>query len=304
MDLAREFASRPDYHQLPSYARVMESIHWDVTPLSGAYVFSKRLGPISFAKLQRPANIDIPELLKLQKRLHAVQLFIEPGLHSSVNGTVVSDQERIELLQAVGFKKTNDHHAYTKTLVCSIAGKERDVLLSFSQTARYHIRKSATMGVEYRTIPFSELTNEVKGDIVRLHKDWSKEKKVMGYTDSFLYAMWEEMTHEGTMVLAYKEQVMVGAMFVYTHHRVGMYFYQFSSYEARRHLHVPSGLAFHGIQIARARGCDLFDLCSAYDERYGKEHIQWKGFSEHKEQYHPTPIYYPDAFVRQLSFGF
>lgn len=302
-DLVSLFSDRTDYHQLPSYARVMESIHWDVIPVSGAYLFVKRLGPVSFGKLQRPANIDIPAIKKLQRKLHMAQLFIEPALDSHINGKQVDDKKRQKLLLGAGFKHTSDHHAYTKTYVCSLEGSEQEVLCSFSQTARYHIRKSLQTNVVYACIPYGELDEQVKREIITLHNSWSKEKKVMGYTDEFLYSMWKEMTQEGTMVLARLDGVLIGAMFFLTHHRVGMYFYQFSSKDARGSLHVPSGLAYQAIKVARAKGCTLFDLCSAYDERYGKEHLAWKGFTEHKEQYHPTPIYYPGAFVRQFSFG-
>ena len=282
----------------------MERIHWDVIPISGSYVFVKRLGPLSFAKLQRPENIDIKGFLALQKRLHTAQFFLEPSLSSRVNGKIVSDATRDKLLMEAGFRQTHDHHAYTKTLVCDISGSEAQILKSFSKTLSYKMRRSLRMDVVYDVVPFVLLTRSDKQHIQDLHASWSKEKKVCGYTDAFLHAMWEEMTKEGTMILARYKDELVGALFLYAHHRVGMYFYQFSSRMGRDKLFVPSGLAYHAIIEARRRGCDVFDLCSAYDERYPNDHRPWLGFTRHKLEFHPTPIYYPPAFVRQFHLSF
>lgn len=290
MSLAEDFASRVDYHQLPSYARVMEHIGWDIVPLSSSYLFVRRVGPIAFAKFQHPEVINGKALISLQRKLHIVEIFIEPSL---IFGTIAQKN-----LEEAGFKKTGNHHAYTKTLICNIRGSESEVLSSFSKTTSYQMRHSQKMGVQYLVVPFGTLTQEQKREIFALHAGWSKEKKVAGYADSFLEAMWQEMQQEGRMILAYHKKKLEGALFLLTHHRVGMYFYQFSSRQARHALYIPSGMAFVAIQEAKRLGCDIFDLCSAYDERYPEENVAWKGFSTHKEHFHPTPIYYPPAFVK------
>jgi hypothetical protein len=296
MDLVSAFSARTDYHQLPSYARVMEGIHWDVIPVSGSYVFVKRVGPISFAKLQRPAAIHIDELVSLQKKLHIAQLFLEPALTYT--------HEQGILLEKAGFARTNNHHAYTKTYICDISGSESVVLRSFSKTMQYQIRRSLHVGVEYVSVPFAKLTKEEKENICTLHTAWSKERKVLGYPDDFLYALWNGFSNRGEMVLAYKGSELHGVLFLLYNGPIGMYFYQFSSNLGRKSLYIPSGLAYQGIVAARRNGCTIFDLCSCFDERYPTENIKWQGFSEHKLRFHPTPIYYPGAFVRQFPFSF
>ncbi len=286
MDLVKRFSSIPDYHQLASYARVMEEIGWNAVKVRGGYLFVKPLGPIAFAKFQRPAKIDAEELVRVQKRLRIVRFLLEPGLQTDTR-----------VLNQVGFRVTNAHYAYTKTLLVDLSGSMGQILASLSKTTSYQMRRSLKMGVAYKFIPYAQLSEAQKTEILSLHARWSKEKKVSGYDDTFLRAMWRHMK-EGTMILAYEKGILHGALFLLMHHKLGMYFYQFTSEVARKKLYVPSGLAYQAIKLSKEQGCNLFDLCSAYDERYPKENLKWKGFSAHKDRFHPTPVYFPQSYVK------
>src|SRR5258706_13346741 len=113
MDLLELFSNNVDYHQTTAYADVMSRIGWDVIPVGGSFLFVRRAGPVSFAKFQRPNVINLKELVALQKRLHIVQLYLEPGLATDTKE-----------LASYGFVPTSTHHAYTKTFVCDISGTE------------------------------------------------------------------------------------------------------------------------------------------------------------------------------------
>lgn len=288
MTIEQRFARVPDYHQLPSYGKVMQAIGWEVVPLKGCQLFVKRLGPVAFAKLQRPARVDLKELIAVQKQYRIVRLYLEPGLSLPLEG--ITD---------VGFRPTLTHYAYTKTLIVDLTGSEQRVLASFSKTTSYQMRRSLKLGVEYQAVAFAKLSMEEKEEILALHARWSREKKIAGYDDAFMKAFWQYMK-EGTMILARVQGQLHGALFLLIHHRLGMYFYQFTSPEARSGLFIPSGLAYQAIKLSRERRCTLFDLCSAYDERYPKENVSWQGFSQHKARFHPTPIYYPGGFQRTI----
>lgn len=286
MNLIERFEIRPDYHQLSSYGLVMKEIGWDVIHLQGCQLFIKKIGPVAFAKLQRPSKVNFVELIERQRQHRILHLHLEPGLKMS-----------LDQLERYGFKTTRTHYAYTKTLIVDLSHQEKEILASFSKTTAYQMRRSRKMGVEYEAIPFRKLTNEGKQEILNLHAQWSREKKIAGYDDAFLKALWKHM-REGTMILARVDGQLHGALFLLIHHKLAMYFYQFTSREAREGLYIPSGMAYEAILLAKKQGCDLFDLCSAYDERYSKENLKWKGFSTHKERFHPTAIYYPVAYAR------
>ncbi len=290
--LVLKFKARPDYHQLISYGKVMETIGWKVVPLTGANLFVKPIGPLSFAKLQRFSQVKIRELLAAQTKYRIVRLHLEPGLNASLAG-----------LQSAGFLPTNTHYAYTKTLIVDLSGSEAEILSSFSKTASYQMRRSLKTKVTYEVIPFAQLDEGLKQEILDLHRQWSREKRIAGYDDPFMRAMWQHMQGEGSMILARLDGQLHGALFFLTHHKVGLYFYQFTSWQARGGLYIPSGLAYQAIKLAKTKKCDIFDLCSAFDERYPKENLSWKGFTTHKEHFHPTSIYYPPAYARtSLSF--
>jgi hypothetical protein len=268
----------------------MEQIGWDVIPVAGEYLFSRRIGPIALAKFQRPQQIHWETVEQMQHKLAIWQLTIEPALSFSFSPK----------LDWRGWHESNAHYTYTKTAVVDTSGSEQNILGSFSETLRYQMRRSERAGLTYRVIPFGELTAGQKDDILALHQDWHQEKKVMGYPDAFLQSIWKEMVKEGAMVLGYKGRELHAALFWLHHHHVGMYFYQFTSREGRGRFYAPSGLALGAIRLNLAHACDVLDLCSVYDTRYGAENLKWQGFSEHKSRFHPTYIEYPKALSRTL----
>src|SRR5579859_6092758 len=79
-DLLGCFSEREDYHQSLPYAKVMEATGWTVIPVDGMHLFLKQVGPVCFAKLQRPTVLNIEHLKALKRKLHIVRFYIEPAL--------------------------------------------------------------------------------------------------------------------------------------------------------------------------------------------------------------------------------
>lgn len=296
MDIIKSFQITSDYHQSVNYARLMTMIGWEVVPLRGSYLFLRRVGPISFAKWQRPATVDRPQIAKIAKQLNIVKLYLEPALVTTLEtGETTSDLGA--LLLPFGFRETTTHHAYTKTLVIDLRPDIDAVMKGFSQTSRLQIKRSQRLGVTYKKILFSQLDAGVIQQILKLHAMWRQEKQVLGYDDHFLRSLFKAFDYQGEAILAFVEEKLHGVLLLTYHAGVGQYFYQFTSKEGRDKLYLPSGLAYQGMRSAKTRGSVWFDFCSCYDERYKSENLKWRGFSEHKARFHPTPIYYPPAFV-------
>lgn len=288
MNLIERFANHQDYHQSPAYAAAMRTIGWESHQCGEANVFLRRLGPVSFAKLQRGRGIDWKKLAALRRQYHALQFFIDPALAEGESPPL-----------SAGFKVTRDHHAHTKTLIVDLAGSERQILSSFSQSARRQISQGQKSSVIYRAVPFAQLTNTEISEALELHALWSKEKKVYGYPDSFLKSTLAAFSQSGTLLTARENGKLIGVIYHLEYDQVGLYFYAYTSPRGRQ-LHVPYVLAWESIKLAKTHGCDVYDFCSCYDERYPKDNPRWQGFTEFKQRFHPTPIYYPEAQVAYL----
>lgn len=289
MQLLDRFSKRVDYHQTVQYATVMERIGWDAVFVSGQLLFSRRVGPIAIAKFQRPQTIDFEALSKVQKRLHIVQVFVEPGLSLLPNG----DEWR-----KYGLHATTNHHAYTKTAILDLSMPIEKILRNCSVNIRRDIVKSEASKIRIETTQFADLTEKQRDEILALHDRWGKERSIIGYDNGFLRAIWVGFAQHGYMITAFDKEKLVGAFFLLLVNGVGLYFYVFTDPRYKQ-TGISSRLAIEAIKRSMEEGCDIFDFCSVFDERYPTENPRWKGFSEFKRRFHPQYIEYPQAFVWQ-----
>jgi lipid II:glycine glycyltransferase (peptidoglycan interpeptide bridge formation enzyme) len=310
MDVLDRFYRREDFHQSLSYAKVMEGIGWYTIPMGGAQIFVRQLGPVSLAKIQRPKCLDLKELGRIRKKLHIAHLIIEPPLKGElidVNGrkhsfSFLTPQDSLLVeakLYEAGYKITKDHFAHSKTALIDLANSLDTILAKFPSKTRYNIKISQRIICQYEVTRFADISDVELQEFFDLHTAWSKEKKVMGYTNAFLKVMARSFPQNGWLISARVDGKLAGAMMVIIHDRIGYYFYTCSSIDGRN-LHIPTGLTYQAIKLSKEYGADIFDFCSVYDERYPKEHPRWKGFTTFKERFIPTPIYYPPSFDRWL----
>lgn len=301
-DLVTRFQARSDYHQSFSYGRVMERTGWTVLSIGEMSIFVKQIGPVCFAKLQRPCVLSVDMLRLLKRRLSILRLYIEPGLQVEYNdaGRKVllsfdpKDQSGYrKQLSKFGLHETNVHHAHSKTAILSLEG---DFCSRFPSKTRYNVRLSQRAGVTYTNTPFSKLTSSDTQQLLLLQHLWSKRKNVLGYPDDFLIHILNFFSSKGQLVRAYVEEELVGSIFVLFNDRVGIYFNACVRGDMKEK-QIPTGLAYTAMETAKESGCDIFDFCSVYDERYPKDNPKWKGFTTFKQRFNPTPIDYPPSFL-------
>lgn len=287
----------------------MESIGWSSIPVSNARLSVRTLGPISVAKMQRARVIHFDKLKQLQWTLKTISLIIEPapiGV-SIYNGKEIpfsfttdeGQKNAINLFTKAGFHQSMQHFAHSKTAIIDLRNSEDELLKSFPQITRHNIKKALKSQVQYASIPFSQLTQTQQQEFHALHNSWAKERNIFGFSNSFLDVIFTSFPQNGFFISARHDGTLIGAMLVLIHDHVGYYFYTCSTALARS-LRVPSGLTHMALQQSRASGCDIFDFCSVYDERYPRTNIRWKGFTTYKFRFNPTAVYYPPTFVRGI----
>ncbi len=288
----------------------MEQIGWSSIPVCDSRLAVRSLGVCSLAKFQRPQTIDLPELLRLRKKLLLFHIILEPAL---VTTLITLEKKRITFdlskeknlvlfskeVRKTGFTATNEHYAHSKTALLDLQHPLDQTIQKMPSKARYNIRLSQKKNVEYITTQLGLLTRTQQQEFYVLHDQWSKERKIFGFTNSFLATIFSCFPENGYLIQAYLAGRLVGAMVVLIHNQVGYYYYTCTLSEGMQE-HVPTGLLYQALKLSKAEGCDLFDFCSMYDERYPTRTPRWQGFSEFKDRFKPYPIYYPHSFSRWI----
>ncbi len=309
MDLVSRFYSREDFHQSLSHAKVMERIGWSSIPIGESRLAVRSLGPVSLAKMQRSHVIDFPKLLSMRKKLKFVQLVIEPAITGEFvtsTGKVpfsfaskAQSQEAVQIFSAHGFFIGDIHFAHSKTAILDLTPSLLQIQHNFPSKTRYNVTVSLRKRNVYTITSFSSLSQKNTEAFFTLHDEWSKERKIFGFSNDFLRTVISSFLTEGFVLTCKTDGVLSGVMLVLIHDRIAYYFYTFTSQMGRK-FHVPTGLTYTAIKLAKEQGADIFDFCSMYDERYPKEYPRWKGFSQFKSRFLPIDIYYPPTFVRRI----
>jgi lipid II:glycine glycyltransferase (peptidoglycan interpeptide bridge formation enzyme) len=309
-DLLDRFCQREDLHQSFGYKKLMEKIGWSSLFVSGSYLSVRQLGPISLAKIQRPSVIDLPKLTQLRKRLLLAHLIVEPGAAITLvsltgkklelNLLEQADLQRCALeLKKAGLRLSTEHYAHSKTMILDVQAPMEEFLKTLPQKVRYNIKQALKAEVSYTTTAFADLQSEDLDAFFSLHARWSTERKILGFSTHFLTTIFEVFVGNGYLIQARVNNELLGAMIVLIHQGVGYYYYTCTIAPGFK-FQIPSGLTYHAIAISKTRGCDIFDFCSVYDERYPQVTLRWKGFSEFKSRFNPVAVYYPPTFSRWI----
>lgn len=281
--LLSRFCARSDLHQSPLHAGVMRELGWKVDGPPGSQIFYRPLGPISLAKLQRPQVIDLAWLKQFRRTHHALTTYIEPGLRGG---------------SSPGFSV--EPFAHSATSLVDLSPSESHILNSFTQKTRYNITRSLKKNsLNVQTIPLSALTSRQLADFYSLHAQWSKQRKVSGYSDTLLNAILKCCADHGDLHLAYDGKELVGSLLTLYHDAVATYWASFAS-PAGYALYSPTLLTWTAMQTAKAKECDIFDFGGIYDPRYPRMYKRWVGFTKFKSGFNPTVVTYPPTTLQLL----
>lgn len=282
-DLLTRFATKCDLHQSAMHGKVLGNLGWSSTGKPGSLIYYRPLGPLTVAKLQRPAEIDPIWLKQFRKSHHTLTTYIEPSLTSKV-------------AEYLGVRA--EPFAHSATSLIDLMPSEERILNSFTQKTRYnivHTLKKNNLNVQ--TIALSQLKNPVRDQFYTLHQNWSKQKNVIGYSRQLLDSTIKNYSGHGDLHLAYLGECLVGALLVLYHDSVSTYWAAFADRSGYKEF-APTLLTWVAVQTAKANGCDIFDFGGIYDPRYPKMYARWQGFTKFKTGFNPAVISYPPTTLQ------
>ncbi|MFN0245966.1 MAG: GNAT family N-acetyltransferase [Kofleriaceae bacterium] len=307
-------ASRRDYHQTIEYAGVMELGGWRSVAAPSALVFVQRTPSRTFAKMQRPTRIDVDALHRLVDALAIDELFVEPALAvdlvetraTHLAYTLEDEGAYVAAFTHAGFTPTPTRWAHTKTLVLPTRGSHDELVASLDGKVRRDVPASldtldshdakVESAVRFTARGFDDLTRAELDAIAELHATWRATHAHHAYDAHFLASLRRCFGRHGALILAHLGDALVGVAHVLFVDRVTIYFDAFTAPEARES-HASLGLVIEAARAGRGHGCDLVDLCAAWDERYPDLHADWKGFTAFKRRLATSEVYYPPTFV-------
>lgn len=283
-DLIARFSKRPDLHQSPMHRELMRQIGWKVEGANGSQIFYRSLGPLTIAKIQRPAKLDLAWLADFRKSHHTLTTYIEPGLTTPLPNT------------RLGFSV--DPFAHSCTSLIDIKGTEQTILNSFSQKTRYNIVHTIKKDdINIATTKLGKLSGAQKDVFFALHSEWSKKKNVVGYPMSLLNAVLIAHAKTADLHMCYQDNILVASLLVMYHDSVATYYAAFALPLGYKTF-APTLLTWVAIQEAKQNNCDIFDFGGIYDPRYPKMYKKWQGFTRFKAGFNPTVVSYPPTTLQ------
>lgn len=261
------------------HADVMREIGWKVESNKGSQLFYRKLGPLAIAKIQRPASLNLTWIKDFRRAHKTLTTYIEPSL-------ATTDMDPIKGFSVEPF-------AHSCTSLIDLVPAESDILKSFSQKTRYNIVHTLKKGeIRIETIGLKDLSSTQKQAFLDLHNTWSKKKNVVGYPLSLLNAILKCHGETGDLHFCYLDTKLVGALLILYHDQVATYYAAFAL-DVGYTSFSPTLLTWTAIQVAKQRGCDIFDFGGIYDPRYPKMYKRWQGFTKFKSGFNPTVVSYP-----------
>jgi len=271
-----------DIRQSKNYAKYLETQGWIVESLSAQAGINNinyyiRKLPIlgSVLKIQRPKEIDIRTIQKLEKKYKVFQTIIEPTNQYDAISCV---QYRYRLSKNPFLPSKTLHLDLTKPIV-------------FEKETRRCIKIGEKQKVKEYNSP-----DEIK----LFHRAWKKSVNFNRYVPSLnsLLNLRKSFPNNHSTFLASHNKlgnIIGGALFTRSLHDYGYYWYGFTNKEGRTSLSQYS-LLYSGILWAKKQGVKVFDFEGIYDDRFPNK--SWLGFTHFKKSFGGTEILYPGCFTK------
>lgn len=289
-NLVSRFAARSDLHQSPMHADVMRRIGWQVAGHPGSRIFYRPLGPLAIAKLQRPRVIDLAWLNSFRTHHHTLTTYLEPGLSAQAGLTTPLPGQKLGI--------SVEPFAHSATSLLDLSLSDSALLASFSPKTRYNITHTLRQNnLTILSTPLSTINPKLLTDFFALHASWSRQKNVIGYSPRLLTATLASYAKHSHLHLAYHNNSLVTSLLILYHDSVATYWAAFAILPGYQTF-APTLLTWTAMQVAKTRGCDIFDFGGIYDPRYPRMYKKWQGFTKFKAGFRPTPVSYPSTTLQ------
>lgn len=260
------------------------------TPVAGALVLTRTIrllgiGPkLSICYVPRGPVLDWQDFDTQERMLTAIEEFcrmkkaifikIDPevDLGTGIPGSAkeVEDSTGINLQQDLkqrGWKFSQEQIQFRNTVLIDLLGPEEIWLARMKQKNRYNIRLAQRSGVTVRQAEENELPV-----LYRMYAQTAARDNFIIREESYYLRLWRHFMQIGYAIplVAEVEGEVVAALVMFLFGKKAWYFYGMSTTEQREKM--PNYLLqWEAMQLAKTRGCEVYDLWGAPDEFDGKD---------------------------------
>ena len=228
-------------------------LDWSNSALRGQ-VFNDLL---AFARRQKALFIKIDPELKLG--------FGIPGAEGSSEDPV--GQIVIQEMQNSGWRFSSSQVQFRNTVLLDLNGNEEDWLQRMKQKTRYNMRLAQRSGVTVRAADESELPL-----IYKMYAETSVRDGFVIRSEEYYQDVWQRFMHAEKMtpmVAEFEGQMIAGLMLFY-YGKNAWYLHGMSTGQHREKM--PNYLLqWEAMRLAKAKGCEIYDLWGAPDVFDGKD---------------------------------
>jgi len=281
-----------DIRQSPQWGEYLKYLGWKKHSSGDCKnIYSRKAGPLTIAKMQRPVNLNVDDLKKIdeiaQKNKFAF-VKLEPSLEQSVD----------ELTQAQ-YKISHAPLCPPSTIFIDLENTIDALQSSLSKSARYSISRSKREGghVEVQSNPNAELLSQIYPTL----KDTAKMQKffVPSYEDiKTKLDIWGPECH--VTVVKNSNGIFCGTNIFLSFNRNVWHIHGGTTEEGRK-TKLGYLLLWESILYLKSHGYKFLDLEGKDDKRFPSFTKTWGGFSYFKEKFGGMEMSFPYPMIKYYS---
>ena len=234
----------------------------------------------SILKVQRPEEIRIDVIHKLDRKYRIFQIIIEPKTEFDA-----------KYLTSIGFKLAKRPYLPGKTLQIDLTQGQKEIFRHFKKDARYGVKRGEALQIKSYTTP---------DEIGKWHEAWKNSVNFKRYVPPVeqLLNLRKSFPGNYSLFLASHNisgRIIGGVLFTRSSHDFAYYWYGFTNKEGRTSLS-QYALLYQGILWAKRQSCKVFDFEGVYDPRFPDK--SWLGFSHFKRSFGGYEVDYPGCYTK------
>jgi len=280
-----------DARQTQQWAHYMESIGWRTKIIGKTHLFIKKLPffDASFMKIQHPQGpFPFERIDEVARKNKTIWTILEPH---------VVGYEESEFGKH-GYMKSRMLQVHTATIKIDLNQNEKDLFKSFSENARRNIKKAQKQNLKIKTVFMKEKKSWKYFPVFySLLKNLSKMKKFYIYSYDEYHKRMIAFKDTSILLFAYKNDIPIAVVWYAYFSDVIAYFQ--TGITGRGYETLANYLlVWEGLRLGKKLRLSVFDFESIYDERFPKNVLQYKKYTEFKKRFHGELIQYPHPWIK------
>jgi len=292
-----------DIRQSPQFARFMETLGWKTETVGKNRVYLKKFPILGFfAKIPRlTLPLEWKKLEQLKEKYRIFKLKLAP--HLTINDKKYYKYKKA--LQDNGFAIEQSPFNPVTTILIDLTQSESKLFNNFSPAKCRAVRRAQK----------NNIVVKVTDDFESFIKIRKRQYFPMGFLmEKEMHALWKSFyPSHASLLLAYPptqtekssqthatayicDAQPVGGILLLFYKKVA-YYWLASALKEGKLLFAPTLLVWEALQLAKKRGCNVFDFEGIYDERFPKASESWRGFTKFKEGFGGKKVMFMENFT-------